>query len=327
MKRGREFALIDKIRRVVGRSSRNVLVGIGDDAAVLKSPKGKLVFTVDSLVEGIHFDLKYTTGPELGHKALAVNLSDIAAMGAQPCFAIVSLGLRQADRPLVTGIYRGMRSLARKFGVDIVGGNLSRSPHLFVDVAVIGKTHRALTRSGARPGDIIAVTGTIGDSAAGLYTLKRWGKVGHFRRIAKTHLLPEPRVKEGLQFSKSQGVTSLIDSSDGVVSELWHIAEASGVGALIDVERLPISSELRRLAKKIGKEATDWALYGGEDYELLATIRKSQFSKIQRKFSFYGWKLTAIGSVIKRSGGVKLRSLGASIALPPKGWDHFASHL
>lgn len=324
MKPGKEFALIDKIRRTIGRPSRNVLIGIGDDAAVLRSPNGKLVITVDSLVEGIHFDLKYTTPIELGHKALAINLSDIAAMGAQPSFAVVSLGLGKADERLVTEIYRGMRSLARKFSVDIVGGNLSRSPHLFVDMAVIGEVRRALTRSGARPGDIIAVTGTIGNSAAGLYTLKRWGKVNHYWRFAKAHLLPEPRVKEGIQFSKSQGVTSLIDSSDGVASELRHIAQASGVGVLIDVEKLPISSELRRLAKKLGKEATDWALYGGEDYELLATIRKSQFSMIRRKFSYYGWKLTAIGEVIKRSGGMKLRSRGVSISLPPKGWDHFS---
>ena len=178
----REFQLIDRIHAILKKPSKRVLLGIGDDAALTESPKGKLLSTVDMLVEGIHFDLDYTEPRELGHKALAVSLSDIAAMGGRPLYALVSLGLRpEAETELVELVYDGIRDLALKYGVDIVGGNIVESPErLLLDVVLLGEpVGEVFARKGARVGDVVAVTGPLGASAAGLHWL---GVLGHQAR-------------------------------------------------------------------------------------------------------------------------------------------------
>lgn len=264
----REFQLIDRIHALLKKPSKRVLLGIGDDAAVTEPPKGKLLSTVDMLVEGIHFDLGYTEPRELGHKALAVNLSDIAAMGGRPLYALVSLGLRaEAEAEFVELVYEGMRELALKYGVDIVGGNIVESPErLLVDVVLLGEpSGKIFERKGARVGDVVAVTGPLGSSAAGLHWLRALGNKAReiWPESCRAHLLPEPRLFEAEVLAGGRTVTAGIDISDGLGSELHHLARQSGVGFSIDELRLPISEETKRGARETGLGHLGWALYGG----------------------------------------------------------------
>jgi thiamine-monophosphate kinase len=310
-----EFKLIRMITAQLGIPSRRVLTGIGDDTAVLKFGAGKLLATIDMQVEGIHFDLNYCLPAEIGHKALAVNLSDIAAMGGSPRYALVSLALpERIDETFIKSLYRGMKLLSRRFDVDIVGGNLTRTPGpLVIDIACLGETKKPRLRKGARPGDFLAVTGNLGNSAAGLAALREFGRsaVRRFPTCARAHLLPTPRVKEGLRFKSA---TSMIDISDGLSSEAHHLAEHSGVGLIIDERLLPIGKECREIARRMKCDPLVWALHGGEDYELLFTGRGALPS---------GAKV--IGGVIPRNDGVQLQRMsGESVALSPKGWNHFS---
>ena len=324
-----EFELIQLIQKTLGKTSSNVLLGIGDDAAVTKPPKGKMVTTVDTLVEGVHFDLAYTTARELGHKALAVSLSDLAAMGAKPLYALVSLGLTQnVNEYFVTEFYRGMKELARKFKVDIIGGNLVQSPTgMLIDVTAIGEAPKTfVTRSGAKIGNLVAVTGSLGESAAGLNCLRRLGRVrmqGQ-EKIIDAHLMPQPRVHEALSMQKTGALTAMIDISDGLAREVHHLANRSAVGFEIDVSALSISEQTRHGASLTNSDPLAWALYGGEDYELLFTFKKEKLKAI--KAAFKG-KLTVIGRVVAKKNGVQLITGDGKSELQPKGWNHFVRRL
>jgi thiamine-monophosphate kinase len=326
---GDEFEIIKVIKKTLGKPSKNVLLGIGDDAAVLAPARGKMVVTVDSMVEGVHFDLHYTTAAELGHKALAVSLSDCAAMGARPMYALVSLGLKQElGQHFITSLYEGMKRLAKQHKVDIVGGNIVQSPTaLIVDVTVIGETKKkALTRGGARPGDIIAVTGDLGGSAAGLNCLRRLGrdKLGTRPEIVARHLRPTPRIKEADALVGLGAATSAIDISDGLSSDIHHLAEQSRVGMGVEQAQLPISKTTIAAAELIQSSANVWALYGGEDYELLLTITPKKFKAAQAALRRLKTPLTAIGEVLPAEEGVKLKTLNGEWAdLQPRGWNHF----
>lgn len=321
-----EFALIRGIQGVLGKPSSRVIVGIGDDAAVAMPPKGKMVATVDTMVEGVHFDLTYTTAFELGHKALAVNLSDLAAMGATPLYALVSVGLPQSTTEhFVEELYRGIRELAKRFHVDIIGGNTVQSPSAtVVDISLIGEASKAyFTRTGAKAGDLIGVTGVLGSSAAGLNCLKRLGRhnLDRFKPLMTSHLLPEPRVKESLALLKTGAVTSMIDVSDGFARDLHHIAEQSKVGALIDEKSLPVSPLAVRAAELVTANARTWALFGGEDYELLFTFDAKKEAAVKKAL---GKQFSLIGEVMPKKFGVKLRDRGGVVApLEPRGWNHF----
>jgi len=321
-----ELALLRGIQGVLGKPSSRVLLGIGDDAAVVAPPKGKMVATVDTMVEGVHFDLAYTNAFELGHKALAVNLSDMAAMGATPLYALVSVGLPQSTTEhFVEELYRGIRQLAKKYKVDIIGGNTVQSPSATViDISLIGEANKTyFTRSGAKPGDLIAVTGFLGNSAAGLNCLKRLGRnnMDSLKALMTAHLLPEPRVKESLALLKTNAVTSMIDVSDGFARDLHHIAEQSKVGALIDEKRIPISPLALRGAEVVSGNARNWALFGGEDYELLFTFNPKKESAVKKAL---GKQLNIIGEVLPKKNGVKLRDKQGDVApLEPRGWNHF----
>jgi thiamine-monophosphate kinase len=284
-----ERELIAHIRERQPASPDWLLVGIGDDAAVVEPERNRVeVLTVDALVEGIHFDRAFVPPHAIGHRALAVNLSDLAAMGAAPRLALLSMAL-PAALPLADfeAIVDAFTVLARRHRVHVVGGNLTRSPGpLIVDVTVIGtvKRRQALTRSGARPGDDLYVSGTIGAAAAGLALLRgatdRRPDPHHDAvemtddsRLMTAFVTPEPRIQLGLMLSRNRAASACMDLSDGLADGLRQIAEASGVGMRIDSACLPIDPRARAFFSIRGHDPIAAALAGGDDYELLFTVR------------------------------------------------------
>ncbi len=334
---GGEFGLIRRISGLVGGPGPGVLRGIGDDTAVLDFAGGRLLATVDMLVEGVHFDLTFITPWQLGRKALAVNLSDIAAMGGEPLFALVSLGVGgQIDEDFVRELYTGMVAMAGAYGVQIVGGDTVRSPGgLVVDVAVLGRAVEPVTRAGARPGDLVAVTGHLGASAAGLHWLLRQKeeRPGAFidaaggdeivRTVVRAHLEPVPRVREAAALAATGLVTAMIDVSDGLASEANHIARESGVGMVVYADIVPIAAATREMARRLGADPLEWALAGGEDYELLLTCAPGGEDRLRQAMAAAGTSLTFIGEVVPAERGATLVGKdGAARPLEPAGYDH-----
>jgi thiamine-monophosphate kinase len=255
-----------------------VEVGIGDDGAIVLSEPGRYVFTTDSLVEGVHFVDAYSTPEEVGRKWIAVNLSDLAAMGAEPRYAFASLSLkRPVDSQWVQRVYEGAHSLLREFKVDLIGGNVtSHDGPKVLDLFMVGHLNgRALLRSQAQVGDKLAVTGYLGGAAAGLQVLKASGKSfpTEFRSLVQRQLEPRPQVKAGLALAAEAGVHSCIDVSDGLSLDLHRLLEASSaslskpsyMGARIFESQLPQSSELTRAGSKFKQDPLEWVWYGGED--------------------------------------------------------------
>ncbi len=318
-----EFGLIDLIARIVGKQpAAELVVGIGDDTAAWRTRKSIQLATTDILIQDVHFDLRTATWRELGWKALAVNISDIAAMGGTPGYAMVSLGLpAETDVENVIELYRGIKDIAKRFNVAIVGGNISRAPVVIIDVSLIGETNKTLlTRSAAKPGDHIAVTGYLGTSSAGQQMLraglpldKRTASI-----LRKAHLLPQPRVTEG-QVLAQQGVRAAIDISDGLLSDLTHICKASKVGAKVWLDRLPIHPRVKAVFKE---EASRLALSGGEDYELLFTAKTDVIDRAKRVMST---PLTVIGEITRTDSGqvTLLDRQGKTVEWREQGWDHF----
>jgi thiamine-monophosphate kinase len=314
-----EFARIDRLSKIIGSPSDRVLIGIGDDTAVTRPPQNKLLLCTDAMVEGVHFDLTFCTPEELGHKSLAAAMSDIAAMNGEPLYALFSLALPPSLADLfLDEFYKGARSLAGHIGIDIVGGDLTASRHdLFIDVTGIGHAANPVTRSGAKPGDAVLVSGFPGASAAGLYSLKKVGRDKTPAALLKAHLLPMPRFD--LLKPLSTACTSLIDISDGLSSELHHLAKASHVGFEIHSENFPIHEDIVKTANS--DQATQWALLGGEDYELLATVDHAWIETHGVPKGF-----TVIGRVVEPEKGLSLwRKNGLSQPLVASGFDHFAN--
>lgn len=323
-----EFEQIARLQKKLGKLSTSVIVGIGDDAAVLRPSRGPVVATVDSLVEGVHFDREYVSAEEVGHRALAVNLSDIAAMGAVPRQALVSIALPPSEAPsFLDGFYKGLSRLAKKAGVDVVGGNLSKSPRgIFVDVTLLGEaTASPILRSGARPGDAVAVVGRLGEAALGLGMLRRLGRaraLSQWPRFTRAQLLAQPQLKAGLALSKGKLATSLIDVSDGLSSELMHLAVSSGVQMEIDPSRVPLAPGFAKAARELGGIPWEFQLHGGEDYALLFTFRPAHWARVKAKL---GAAVTVIGRVVKGKPAVWLAAGTQRMALRPRGFDHFQS--
>jgi thiamine-monophosphate kinase len=325
-----EFALIERLAEVLGPAGQGagqgVIRGIGDDAAVLQNVPGtRLLAACDLLIEGVHFDLSFATPRQLGWKALAVNLSDIAAMGGRPRWVLVSLGLKPGLQvSFVEEIYAGIAELAGNFGVIIVGGDTCSSPdRLVIDLCVLGEVNRTeiAYRSGAREGDYLLVTGKLGAAAAGLAYLsaKEQLELEGAAELLQSQLQPVPRVKEAAVLVRSGMVGAMNDLSDGLASELHEIARASGCGARIWAERLPINPAAVLLGRQLGVDPLDWALYGGEDYELLLTIPGGKGSPlVARRLSRNLWKATGtplsmIGRVMPSSAGVEIVGLEGEV--------------
>ncbi len=315
-----EFSLTNKIRqtiyRIAGRQQGDVILGPGDDTAVLKEGKDRyLLFTCDSLVENVHFSLNYMTPRNLGWKALAVNASDIAAMGGLPKYVIVSLILnKKISEKWVDELYAGFKKFIKEFPLSLVGGNISRSDSsLVIDVAMLGEVSKQkfIKRSGAKVGDLIVVTGTLGNSKAGMQILQKGGSNPF---LTKKHLRPTPRLKEIRQITSEIKLNSLIDISDGFTQDLFHILKESKVSAKIDKVKIPMSLQLKKFAKE---KAIDFALAGGEDYELLFTLSKKEAKKLPVKVNETA--LNVVGEIIK--GNPKIIIDGKEIA--SQGYDHF----
>lgn len=340
MKRGRksvgevgEFPLIDRIRRILpAAGKKDLLVDIGDDTAVIRIDRRRaLLVTCDIQVEDRHFRFDHITPYQLGRRSMAVNLSDVGAMGGRPTYALVSLGL-PADFPLKScdRLFEGMRDELASHRARIVGGNLARTgDFLVVDVTMLGEADpsRILTRGGARVGDRIFVTGTLGASGAGFQVLAAFGKrfPGRYRHLVSRHLLPVPRVAAGRKIARTGIATAMIDISDGVAGDLFHICTRSGVGAEIDEDRLPLPERIGEIADRSGKTVIDLALHSGEDYELLFTVpRRVPWSRVASLSRGLGVPVTEIGRIVPREKGYRLvDSRGRKTPLVPAGWDHF----
>ncbi|MGO8950228.1 MAG: thiamine-phosphate kinase [Ktedonobacterales bacterium] len=317
----------------------DVILGPGDDAALLDTGASDLlVATCDAQVEGTHFIRDLATFEEIGHKALAVNLSDVAAMGAEPRWALVSLsipdGLQISD---LDHVYSGMRGLAGRYSVALVGGNISHSPGPFgIDVTLLGAVprSRALLRAGARIGDKILVTGALGAAAAGtlwlvsapdpelLLSLSSQAR----KQTRQAMVAPLPHVAEGRAVAASGAATAMTDVSDGVALDLWHICQASHVGAVLEAAWLPIDPSAREVAGVYGQDPLSLALHGGEDYVLLLTAREDAVEAAQEAISAAGGVSHVIGHVVHESLGMQLRFPDGELqTLEPRGWDHLAS--
>ncbi|HYJ12288.1 MAG TPA: thiamine-phosphate kinase [Thermomicrobiales bacterium] len=325
-----EFGLIDRLRDVLPENARALPrtgVGIGDDAAVWKPPADEdLVVTTDALIENIHFRLEWTDWESLGHKMLAVNLSDIAAMGAVPRLATVVLGLTGEEAvDDIEDLYRGAGRLAAAHGTVIAGGDIVRSPHgLVISVMLLGSVvpGQALTRSGARPGDLIVVSGTLGASGAGLALLEGGDdrtSTGPLLRAA--HLRPQPRLALGAIMFEA-GVSAAMDLSDGLLGDLPKILVASGVGGRIEADLIPVLPAVRAV---FPDRWLDLALRGGEDYELLMTIAPERFAHFQQLAGVVGGTVTVIGEITDdEPASLSVTNDGEPMDLQRGAFDHFA---
>lgn len=328
-----EFGLIARIAEMVGKPGKDVVVGIGDDAAVVRTGNDKyLMATCDVQVEGVHFIRDKITPHQLGRRAVIINLSDIASMGGVPKQLWVSLAIPQdVTVEYIDGLYEGIKEEAGRCGVDIVGGNIARSPSgLIVDTFLTGEVEPEylMLRSGAKVGDLVLVTGHVGDSAAALTLLLDPTvrcQEAHARKVLEAHFTPAPRLKEGRVVAKSGMATTMIDVSDGTVSDVGHICERSGVGVQVWAERLPISDAARAVARAVGVDPLEWALGGGEDYELLLTApqdKAEELAALVREET--GTLVSTIGEILPAEEGIKvIRERGQMLSLKRGGWNHF----
>jgi thiamine-monophosphate kinase len=320
-----EFGLIEKIRRRTP-AGRGVRIGIGDDAASVENRSGSSLITADLLIEGRHFDLRWTSLRDLGHKALAVNLSDIAAMGGIPDYVILSLGIpAHFDSKDIDAFYRGFEELAAENSVALIGGDTNAAEKLIISVCVIGHSSaKPIERRGAKPGDDIYVTGTLGDSALGLKLLRRVGRARKGQRaitLLARHHRPTPRLVAGALLAKKKLATAMIDVSDGLLQDLGHICRASAIGATIEAERLPLSPAYCAF---VGKERSHYALSGGEDYELLFCARRQNRARIEKLSLRAQAAITRIGACVPVDRGiVVVDSSGKAVPMRTEGHDHF----
>jgi len=313
-----------------------VIVGPGDDAAVIEpEPRTLDVLTTDAQVEGIHFDRRFCPPDAIGHKVLAVNLSDLAAMGAFPRAALLSLVLPgELAASDVDGLLDGLLGLATRHRVALVGGNITRSPNagpLVVDVTAIGSVgrRRVLTRAGARPGDDVYVTGSIGAGVAGLRALQQWADSGspdaertQLPEFVDHYLRPDPRVRAGVLLGRNRAASACMDLSDGLADGLRQIADASQVGMVIDAAQLPIEGAVARWFEQHGAEPQIAAAAGGDDYELVFTSRPAQRGRLRDVRTRLGTlSITKIG-VVTKERGVVLKTLAGERELPA-GFEHF----
>jgi len=325
-----EFGLIARFSGPFLRGLPPRTTGIGDDCAVLPWAGGRrLLVTTDMLVEGTHFLRAKISARDLGHKSLAVNLSDVAAMGGRPTAAFLSLAIpTDIDIAWLDAFFAGLRAQARGAGVALLGGDTTRSPGpLVINVALLGEADagRIKLRSGAGPGDALCVTGFLGDSDAGLRILLG-GKPRNRDEAAlvRRHDRPRAHLAEGAWLARRAAVTAMMDVSDGIDSDLRRIMERSGCGAAVDLDALPLSGPLRRTAARRGWDTRELAAAGGEDYCLLVAVRRGAAAAIARAFGrAFGRPLVRIGTITRARDGLRYFSAGRPAELARRGFDHF----
>jgi thiamine-monophosphate kinase len=325
-----EFELIARITKDAPKTAPDLVRGVGDDCAVIAGPEGKdWLVTQDGLMEGIHFRREWTDMASLGRKALAVNLSDIAAMGGRPRFYAVTLGLPADLRAkCAEQIFAGMHELASEFGVGLIGGDTVRSASgLALSITAIGEvpSERAVYRCTARAGDVVYLTGTAGSAALGLACLHKGDSEEESAPFVNRHKDPEPRVKAGELLGECGMVTSMIDVSDGVMADLGHIAGCSGVGFRIELIRIPVDDSFRALARKIGANPAELAISGGEDYELLFTVRPAHAEEFEKKvLPGLGVGAARIGVIVREKKRREVTDVDGKFFVPAMaGFDHF----
>lgn len=332
-----EFGLISRFRSRLKHRSNKVVVGIGDDCAVFKGDAGNFqIVSTDILLEKIHFDLSLISPKQLGRKAMAVNISDIAAMGGRPTLALVSLGIpKNLSVKFLDQFYMGLDQISSEYKIEIAGGDTVSSPqYFFINIMIIGeiKKNKLIKREGARPGDKIMVTGFLGDSALGLKILKSKkalkGPKTALKYLIQKHLNPTPRILESNILVESTGtpITSMIDISDGLSRDLSHICQASTVGATLDESKLPTSSAFDKICRLNKISPLSLIISGGEDYELLFTLKPRNLKNLERKFQKRGLRLTPIGEITATPEKIVLcKSNGRSKqTLKPSGFNHFS---
>jgi len=327
-----EFSLINRIANKFHQYKKDVLKGIGDDAAVVKINKDKcFLYTCDTLVSGVHFLEKYATPYQIGQKAAAINISDIAAMGGKPKYFLVSLFLPQGTtEKFIDQLYQGLIEKCNLYDIDIIGGNIARSNQFIIDLFLIGgvSAKNLLLRSGAKVGDLVLVTGTLGDSAAGLKLLQNPTiniSAPNRKKLISRYLSPTSRIKEGMLIAKSGKASAMIDISDGLSSDLIHICEESKAGVKLYLDKLPVSDSAKKIAELTNRSYLDLALNGGEDYELCFTVPyKNASFLVQQLKKKTKTKITVIGEIIpQKQGKWLIGKTGEKTPLIPKGWDHF----
>jgi len=321
----------------VAKDAGGVLVGPGDDGAVVRPSPGKdLVVTCDAMVEGPHFTRQTMTPHAIGWKVMAANLSDVAAMGAEPRYALVTLGMNEhwtVDE--LTALSAGLRELAARFGVRLIGGDTVRSPGgLMLAGTLLGEVEpgRAWLRSGAKSGDWFFVTGPLGGSAAGLHALLHpetaaaWERAGLGQRdvLVRMHRYPEPQIEAGRVMAALPVRGALNDVSDGLASEAWEIAEASGVQICLDAAAIPIARAVREFARYCGQDPIQWALSGGEDFQLAGTVSPAYWDALSTAFRQKGLTVYRCGEVSEGTGVCLRREDGSIVPLAKSGYNHFA---
>lgn len=314
-----EFGFLARLLPTIPRA-RGMVIGPGQDCAVIRIGTRRLLFTVDALVAGVHFEAGWMSAHQIGRKSFLVNASDIAAMGGRPRFCVVSLGLPPSypARDLAA-LQKGIISAALEYGAGVVGGNLTRADQVFVSIALLGDAPtRLVTRQGARAGDHVYVSGTLGDAAAGVRLLR----AGTASKAAATTIRrfrePTPQLHAGRLLVRAGVVSAMIDVSDGLLQDLGHICEESRVGAEIDARLVPTSTAYRATLND-----PSLALSGGEDYELLCTVPERNVTRLQRMQGQLGCPMTCIGRI---TGGRRVRVVGAARgfrATRGAGYDHF----
>ena len=326
-----EFALLARLqRRLKQADTQAVLRGIGDDCAVLRPADGHdLLVTTDTQEEGVHFRRDWSTPEDIGWRCLAVNVSDIAAMGGEPLGAVVALSLPETlPVAFIEAVYDGMNALAETYACPIIGGNISKSTErLSVTITVLGSTPQgsAAYRASARAGDAIWVTGDLGGAKAGLEALLHPQAVSGLSTdtVLTRYRRPRPRLREA-QFIRQHGAHSLIDLSDGLSSDLAHVCKASGVGAQLHAEHIPISVETRRVARALGLDPLMIALHGGEDFELCVTAPPDAAEPLEQGCrQQFDCPLSRIGTIQAGAGVTLRRPDGSEQTLAAGGYDHF----
>jgi thiamine-monophosphate kinase len=323
-----EFGFIKRIEGGCIVRDKNVIRGIGDDCCVFKtSGEMAILLTTDMLVEKIHFLLSAISPYELGRKSLAVNLSDIAAMGGTPREAVISIAIPDTvDLAVLDGVYDGMKSMAKEFEVNLLGGDTTSSPeHLVINIALVGeaKEDEILYRSGAGEGELIFLTGPVGSSAAGLDLILKGREVKGWEDLIEAHHNPYPHVKAGRIIASMKVANSLIDVSDGVAADLGHICAESKLGAILEERMIPTTEKFGDYCRRFHEDSNHLSLHVGEDYVLLGTVVPGSASDLRAALESEGCEFYQIGQMVAEPG-LRLRTRENSLeSIGAKGWDHF----
>lgn len=326
----REFEFINRIKAAINYTNNPIIKSIGDDCAILPYTKTMdMLITTDTICEGVHFSSKYFKAGEIGARAFTVSVSDICAMGGKPLYALVNIAYpKNIQQKYIDTLFKGLLVEATKYKTDIIGGDTISSSQLVISVTVIGKVEKgkALLRNRAKPGDSVYVTGTLGDSFAGLQILtkkKRSGLLKHELMPVNKHIAPQPHFLEGRLLLKSNMVNACMDVSDGLVSDIERICEESKTGAEILVDDLPVSFSVLKTAEQYHEKISNYALYGGEDFVLMFTVADkykktiNQYMKKNRKVIYEIGRITRRKGIMLLKDGNKIKETGKKV------WKHF----